>query len=158
MYTGDIHEKIAVLICAVLILILTGCQRVPETYEYVNQNIPILKIELIYHPWVIDDEQERLAFEKIRDLEPEEVSSFMNAVYELPTRRARPTPPSNYGLYIARVFYENGDVEYLGSSHVELVEKGTESYAVGYYYFPGDAFTELFLEYAGDIGGITANP
>ena len=91
-----------------------------------------------------------MEFELIRFLDTDEISEFMEALYAMPTKRAKPTPNSDYGPYIARVTYENGDTEYYGSQHIEFVESGAKAYAVGYYYFVGDEFEHLFLTYAGE--------
>ena len=69
----------------------------------------------------------------------------------LQTKHISTAPHRGWGVYIARVTYQNGDVEYLGSGHIEFVKSGEKPIAQGIYYFPGDAFDKLFLEYAGDF-------
>ena len=133
------------------LLILGGCSTRPMEYPFPNRGEPIESVELLHHPWYEDDTKPFLEFELIRTLEDEEIAGFMEAVYALETHRARPTPPSNYGTYFARVNYENGDTEYLGTAHIEFVESGDQAWAVGDYYFPGDVFDKLFFEYAGNL-------
>lgn len=141
------------LICIILLLsVLTGCSVKPNSYPFEHRNEPITGVELLYYPWIDDETKPFMEFQVIRILESEEVPVFMDALYALETKRARPTPPGNYGQYIARVSYANGDTEYFGTRHIELVKAGEEAYAVGYYYFTGDAFDKLFLEYAGSLG------
>lgn len=134
-----------------LFIILGGCSIQPNTYPFEHRNEPILSIELLYYPWIEDETKPFMEFQLIRTLESEEILEFMDALCALETKRARPTPPGNYGLYIARVYYVNGDTEYFGTRHIEFVKAGEEAYAVGYYYFTGDAFEKLFFEYAGDL-------
>ena len=148
-------KKIVVII--LLLIVLSGCSAKPSSYPFDHQNEPIVSIDLLYYPWIEDETQPFMVFQLIRSLESEEVPIFMDALYALETKRARPTPPGNYGQYIARVSYENGDMEYFGTRHIELVKSGEKAYAVGYYYFPGDAFEKLFLEYAGDISQLKEN-
>ena len=140
-----------ILIISFVLFLLCYFLAEPRSYPFVNKNVPIKSIELLYYPWAIDMAETWMDFQQIRVLEQEEIPGFMNAIYGLQTKRAKPSPPlSNYGPYIARVTYKNGDVEYFGSRHIEFVENGQEAYAVGLYYFPGDTFEKLFLEYAGD--------
>lgn len=138
-----------------LLTFLYGCSLQSDIYPFEHKNEPIASVELLYYPWVNDADEEFMVFHTIRVLEPDEVEPFMNVLYDLPTKKAGPTPLSNYGAYIARVYYVNGDAEYFGSRHIELVESGTKAYAVGVYYFPGDVFEELYFEYAGDISYLT---
>ena len=140
-----------VFIVVLLLFTLCGCSIDPRTYPFENKDQPIASVELLYYPWIEDDRKPFMEFELIRTLEPEEIPVFMDAIYSLETKRVGPTPPGNYGMYIARVSYENGDVENFATRHIEFVEAGDKAYAVGWYVFTGDAFEQLFLEYAGDI-------
>ena len=139
-----------ILTICLIMLLLCGCSPKPQSYPFVNKSEPIESVELLYYPRANNVDEEWMAFQQIRVLEPEEITTFMNALYALPTKRARPTPPSDYGSYVARVTYENGDMEYFGSVHIEFVANGTDAHAMGYYYFPGNAFEELFFGYAGE--------
>ena len=136
------------IILSVLLVCLTACSIQPNSYPFENRNEPIKQIDLFYYPWIDDESKPFMEFQLIRTLESDEILEFMEAIYSLETKRARPTPPANYGPYIARVYYENGDIEHFASWHIEFVEAGEKAFAVGYYYFAGDAFDELFLEYA----------
>ena len=139
------------IIMLFLLILMSGCSVQPDSYPFEQQNSPILNVELLYYPWIDDESKPFMEFCLIRTLESEEISDFMESLYGLETKRAEPTPPGNYGSYIARVHYANGDTEYFGTRHIEFVKAGEEAYAVGYYYFVGDAFENLFLEYAGDL-------
>ena len=140
--------KKLIIICMLLAL-LSGCSVKPNEYPFENRNESIASVELLYYPWIADERKPFMEFQLIRTLTVDEIPEFMDKIYSLETKRVRPTPPSNYGLYIARVCYENGDTEYFGTRHIEIVKAGKEAYAVGYYVFTGDAFEKLFLEYAG---------
>ena len=134
----------------VFVLLLGTCYNLSKDYPFENKNELIESIELIYHPYSekLEGEDELIS---IRFLGSDEIPAFMKQVYTLETDRALPTPPTGWGVYIARVTYENGDVEYLGSLHIEFVESGKTPVSLGTYYFTGDSFEQLFLEYAGDF-------
>ena len=140
-------NHLIILMCLTLVL-LSGCSLQPDSYPFENRNEPISSIELLYYPWALDQNETYMEFKLIRSLEADETESFMEELYAIPTARSRPTPNSNYGPYVVRVNYVNGDTEYFGSQHIEFVESGSQPYAVGYYYFQGDAFEELFEIYA----------
>ena len=137
-----------VLLIVVIILIALGrCSAYPDKYPFENRNEQIKQIDLLYYPQNDDESKPYREFRLIRTLEPDEIPEFMEEIYSLETKYVAP-PRVNYGQYIARVYYENGDVENFASRHIEFVKAGEQSLAQGIYYFPGDAFDELFLEYA----------
>lgn len=140
-----------ILSICLLILLLCGCSRMPKTYPFENKDETIESIELLYYPWYEDKSKTFMEFETIRTLSDAEILKFMNELYSLETKKATPTPPGNYGAYIARVNYENGDSEYFGTMHIEFAANGEKAFAVGYYYFPGEQFDELFFKYAGEL-------
>lgn len=144
------------LIMLLILSMFAGCSAYPEEYPFENKDEPIESIELIYHPYVKTLEGEDVLI-SVRFLNSNEIPVFMESVYSLQTKTARPTPPSGWGIYIARVTYENGDVEYLGSGHIEFVENGSEPFSIGRYYFPGDSFDKLFLQYAGNLSHLDTN-
>lgn len=140
-----------------IVFLLCGCTRKPRTYPFENKDEPIKSVELLYYPWYEDHSQPFMEFQLIRTLAYDEIPEFMNKVYSLETVRSGPPPHGNYGLYIARVSYENGDMEYYGTHHIEFVKSGSDACAVGYYFFLGDAFDTLFLEYAGDFSDLVCD-
>ena len=140
-----------ILSVCLAMLLLCGCSRMPKTYPFENKDQPIASVELLYYPWYEDESKPFMEFEIIRTLSEDEIPDFMNELYSLETKKATPTPPGNYGAYIARVNYENGDAEYFGTMHIEFVAYGEEPFAVGYYYFPGEEFDKLFFQYAGEL-------
>ena len=142
-------KNLLLLVICVSFLML-GCNSNEKTYPFENRNEPITGIELLYYPWIDDETEPFIEFVLIRKLSDEEIPSFMEELYNLPSSFVIGSPLGNYGAYIARVSYENGDTEYFASRHNELVKAGEEPYAVGVYSFKGDSFDKLFLEYAGD--------
>ena len=134
----------------VFVLLLVTCYNHSEDYPFENKNEPIESIELIYYPYARDMDEEDVLL-SIRFLSEEEIPAFMEKIYTLETNQILTAPPTLWGIYIARVTYKNGDVEYLGSGHIEFVESGKTPISLGTYYFTGDAFDKLFLEYAGDF-------
>jgi len=144
------------LIVILALLLLVGCIQTPyskpKTYPFENKDEPIKSVELFYYPWIVDETEDPTFLWCIRTLETEEIPGFMEAIYSLPTERIAPTPQRDFGKYIARVNYENGDSEYFGSYHIEFVEKGDWAHGVGYYVFEDrDEFEAVFLEYAGEF-------
>ena len=139
---------VPVLISALLCLV---CAVVPklDPYDFPYRGEPIESVELLYYPWADDnDNGEFMQFQTIRELGPNEIPAFMESIYALPTEAPLGDPPSGFGPYIAVVTYQNGDAEYYGSWNIEIVEAGTDVWAVGGHCFSGDAFEKLFLEYA----------
>ena len=142
--------SIILVVCLSIVLLYSCTQSSP--YPFPNRDKPIESVELLYYPFAVDmDNEEFMKFVLIRTLEKKEIPKFMERLYTLKTKEAFGSPPCDYGPYIARVNYENGDAEYFGTRHIELVEEGTEAFAVGIYYFSGDSFEKLFLEYAGNL-------
>ena len=144
---------IIILLAPVLIytLICIVCAVVPklDPYDFPYRGQPIESVELLYYPWADDpDSGEFMQFQTIRELDPSEIPVFMERIYNLPTESPLGDPRSNFGPYIAVVTYQNGDAEYYGCWNIEIVEVGSDIWAVGQYCFSGDAFDQLFLEYA----------
>ena len=135
-----------------LIFILCGCSsnRMSEHYVFQNKDEAIESVELLLNPYTDDGYSEHEGeFISIRTLEKNEISSFMESVYALETGKCISPPPTNHGFYIVRVTYENGDIEMLGSYHLEFVKKGEAPKGIGAYYFTSQtAFETLFYEYA----------
>lgn len=161
-------KNIAFLMVCACLFFLCGCSTIGSMFEIVfsdkiypfpNKEKSIESIELLYYLHGENSPpcgsgvncEKYMQFELIRQLEEEEIPSFMEQLYALKTTRYVGDPPDNYGPYIAKVNYENGDTEYFGSRHFELVKEGAEPCAIGIYCFRGDVFEELFFEYAGDI-------
>ena len=136
-----------VLAICLIVLLLCGCSRIPKNYPFENKNEPIESVELLYYPWYEDRSKPIMEFELMRTLSPDEIPEFMNKLYALETTKAFP-PPSNYGLYVARVNYKNGDSEYFGARTIEFVKSGKDACAIGGYCFTGNGFDMLFFEYA----------
>jgi len=143
-------KKLLVLVICLSFLLL-GCNSAAEPYLFENRGKSIDCIELLFYPWIEDENEPFMEFVLIRELSAEEIPVFMEELYALPSSFVYGSPLRNYGSYIARVSYENGDTEYFASRHIELVKAGEEPYAVGVYSFTGNSFDELFLEYAGNL-------
>ena len=142
---------------ALLLVILCGCSISDSCYSFPNQLIPILRIELLhnmnYQGIGIDESNMVL----LRTLEDAEVSEFMNAVYELPTKEMGTPPSTGYGEYIAKVIYANGDIEMYGPYNIELIPAGSKAVGIDTHYFSGNSFTALFAQYV-DIYALPEPP
>ena len=139
-------KKIMIIILFVISLYIGGCK--PREYTFPNKNQTVEKVELLYNPYTDNSASDR-EMEVVCVLKKEQVSAFLESLYSLDTSRCTTPPPRNYGVYIARVVYQNGDVEMFGSRHIEFIQKGDSPKAVGAYYFSGEEFEKLFFEYAG---------
>lgn len=134
-------------------IFLSGCfpNRLPDTYDFKNKGCEIERIELLHNPdWPYSRPLDEFIF--LRELEAEEFAPFMEAIYAIPTKLTITPPPTGYGEYVARVVYENGDVELFGSWHIEFVEYGDSPSEIGEYVFSGDAIDDVFFEYVGKTG------
>lgn len=119
---------------------------VSRTYEFPNSTDHIVSIELMVNSNEVGEaEEDKLITQK--SLSMDEIESFMDEIYKLETRRRYP-PMWGWGDYVARVTYDNGDVELLGSGNIEYVESGSLATGDGPYVFWGyGIFEEVFLRY-----------
>lgn len=138
-------KKIVLIALFIITLSIGGCKS--REYTFPNKNQAVEKVELLYNPYTDSNAGSR-AMEVICTLESEEVGAFLECLYGLDTSRCTTPLPRNYGAYVARVVYQNGDVEMFGSRHIEFIQKGDSPKAVGAYFFSGEAFEQLFFEYA----------
>ena len=139
-----------VILLLVIISILCGCSPLPETYPFKDQNDSIESIELLYHPSPEGDFT--LAdYVLVRELAFDEIDPFMDALHTIKTKKTTMSPVRDYGVYVVRVTYVDGEIEIFGNYHIEFVESGEYETGVGFYFFVGDKFKELFLEYAGEL-------
>lgn len=134
-------------ILLLLSCLLSACPRKPDVYPFPNRSVPVKSIALIQNcnPGGIGIDEEKMVI--LRTLAPSEFSVFMDGVYALPTKRCGTPPPYGYGEYIAKVTYENGDVEIFGSENIVWIPMGESSYGVGEYFFAGDSFKVMFSQY-----------
>lgn len=131
----------------IILIVFNGCSRIPSDYPFPNQSEPILSIELLHNR---NDGGQGTNAENmylIRALSESEIHEFMKAVYALPTEKCGSPPPWGYGEYIARISYQNGDVEMYGPYAIELIPKGSETWGVGTHCFSGNGFEKLFSQY-----------
>ena len=131
-----------------LLIFLPGCEQVPSTYQFPNRNEEIISIELLSNYVEKTEDGVKYHFVVLQKLDKKEIPEFMDRVYQLETARFYP-PLRNYGKYIARITYANGDIELYGTSHIELVEAGSTMSALGIYYFPDNGMEQLILEFLG---------
>ena len=143
-------RKNLIFVALFLILILCSCSGNEEmlpVYEFVHPMDEIVSIELLYNGNTNGSGTDESKFRLLNSLSEDDMTLFMNEVYQLETSYCINPPPRGYGLYIARVTYSNGDVEMLGTRHIEFIPSGAEPTGVGAYYFAGDAIDKLILQY-----------
>ena len=139
-------KKILTFTFIAMVLFLSSCKS--EQYDFPNKGQPIEKIEFLSNPYANKNTLDAPMY-NICSLEEECVDAFMQGLYSIETTRCITPPPTDYGLYIARVVYENGDVEMFGSRHIEFIAKGDTPKKIGEYCFDREKFEELFFQYAG---------
>ena len=71
----------------------------------------------------------------------------MEKIHGLETKERMGGPLWGLGEYIARVVYQNGDIELLGSSNIEFIPSGKKMWGYGSYYFRTDEFETIFKQY-----------
>lgn len=140
-----------------LLIILSGCSRIEPSYDFPNRSVAIESIELYHNMnlWGFGTDESNMVL--LRTLEGDEIAEFMNTIYELPTKRLGTPPQDGYGEYVAKIIYENGDVEMYGPTNIELIPAGSEAWGLDTHYFTGDGFTELFAQYV-DISELPDPP
>lgn len=131
-----------------VLFLLSGCSRIPETYQFSNPVNTIVSIEMIRNQNPNKEGINEEFFFVIRSLDKTEFKDFMNAVYEIPTKRVGTPPPWGYGPYFARITYTNGDIDILGIWNLEFIANGASANGVGDHKFADDSFEQLFFEYA----------
>lgn len=144
-------NKKTVILCLISLLVLmSGCSRdeiMPSEYVFLHSLEEIDKVELLSNgnPGGYGKDESR--FILITQLQEEEIVQFMDEVYALKTSFCISPPPRGYGAYIAKITYSNGDIEMLGTAHIEYIEFGSEPTGVGAYYFTDGALEKLILKY-----------
>ena len=146
------------LIAIILLLVLlTGCTKPDPTYSFPNKDIRIASIELLHNMnknGIGIDESNMVL---LRTLSEEEIVHFMDACYQLPTERMGTPPATGYGEYVAKIIYENGDIEIYSTYNIELVPKGKNAVGCGSHYFPVNSFNNVFAQYI-DISKLPEPP
>lgn len=133
-----------------LIICLTACVN-DEPYPFPNQGQQIKSIELLHNQNENGQGTDASNMVVLKTLDAGEVPVFMDKLYALSTKHAGTPPPWGYGAYIAKVTYENGDIEMFGTLNIEFIKVGAQVTGIGEYVFTTDGIEALIAEYA-DIG------
>lgn len=139
-------KKFSVVILLIVTVFLSGCMA--DEYSFPNKDQPVEKIEMLYNPYFYNRESDE-PMELICTLYGKSSDDFLEKLYCLKTNIAISPPPRGNGAYVARVVYQNGDVEMFGSNHIEFIAKGDSLKRIGSYYISKEPFEKLFCEYAG---------
>ena len=130
-----------------LVLLLTGCAQRAAQHSFPNTSVPVERIELLLNENENGEGTDEANMVLLRELDAEEIFSFLEEVYALPTEKVGTPPPWGYGSCIAKITYENGDVQILGNLNIEFIEQGSSPTGVGSYCFPDDCFQTVFEKY-----------
>ena len=148
-------KKITIII--LFLVTLFGCAGTDSTYSFPNRDMRIISIQLLHNRNVngvgIDESNMVL----LKELSEEEIPEFMNACYQLPTKIMGTPPSTGYGEYVAKILYENGDIEIFSTYNIELIPDGCKAVGCGTHYFPVKCFNDVFTEYT-DVSGLPKPP
>lgn len=134
------------ILLLVVILGMIGHQYIRSKYRF-TMDIELIDTIQIMHR-VSEDSGDPTNYSLIKELEADEFCSFMNQIYALKTKKGGTPPRWGYGEYIAKVTYQNGDMEILGSYCIEYVRSGGQQSGVGEYYFvEQDSFLSIIQSY-----------
>ena len=136
---------------------MAGCSRIPATYQFPNRQESIESVVLLHNMNRFGQGTDETNMQVLKVLSDEEIVEFMDSLYSLPTERDGTPPSWGYGEYIAKVTYENGDVEMFGSLNIVYIAKGDWISGIGEHIFVGDCFVNLFSEYV-DISQLPNPP
>ena len=140
------------IIAVILVLMLCGCNKetkMEATYSFAHRIDEVESIEILLNKNTDAFSSDEEAFICIRSLEKSEIVLFLKSVYDLETSYCISPPLRGHGAYIARVTYANGDVEMLGTEHIEFIPSGAARTGVGAYYFTQyEEFEQLILSYS----------
>lgn len=82
-----------IIICTLMLVLLCGCTQIPDEYSFQNHPDTIVSIELLYNQNEFGEGTNKENMVLIKELNEEEIDSFMSAVYALPTGRTGTPPP-----------------------------------------------------------------
>ncbi len=134
----------ALLPSLMAVLLFLGCTPA-SSFQFTNSSAQVVSIALLYKENRPETGSLAYDYRPIRELEADEIPSFMEAISQLETEKM--SPCSGYGTYVAKVTYSNGEVDMLGDKLIESVAAGEEPAQVGIHYFTDDAFTGVFANY-----------
>ena len=100
-------KRTSIFLLAIILFLFSGCQ--PKAYDMpLHQDIDnIVKIELSDHTG-----KERVV---MRTLTDGDIQAFTEKLLLVPCYRHFNDPPTNYGYLSVYLYYENGDIDILGT-------------------------------------------
>ena len=140
-------KKLIVMILIIIIL-FSSCKMPPTTYSFPHNPDQVVSVILLHNRNSSGEGTDQSNFSVIKELTPEESVLFVDEVYKLDTHRRYGGPYWGYGDYIAKITYDNGDVEMLGSLHIEFIPNGETATGYGAYHFEHGSFVTLLSNYA----------
>lgn len=135
-----------IILVIILLVLLFTTPNVPSAYQFPNQLGDIVSVELLYNQNESGEGTSENNIHLIKELDNIEIESFMSSIYSLETKRYSP-PLYGWGCYIAKITYSNGDIEMLGSLHIEYIANNSTPTGTGAYYFTDDSFASVFSKY-----------
>ena len=132
------------LIAAILAFLIRIYIR--SEYRFPNDMESIVSVQIMQcsdtEPW------DPSGYWLLKELNENEIPEFMEKIYCLETERGGTPPRWNYGEYIVKITYANGDMECLGTYCIAFVRPGERQSGVGEYYFADEeAFLNLIQQY-----------
>lgn len=132
------------LIAAILAFLIRIYIR--SEYRFPNDADTIVSVQIMQcsdtEPW------DPSGYWLLKELNTNEIPEFMEKIYSLETERGGTPPRWNYGEYMVKITYANGDMEFLGTHCIAFVRSGEWQSGVGEYYFADEeAFLNLIQQY-----------
>lgn len=136
--------KRLLLIAVILIVLSSVC--IPNEYRFPNELESIVSIQIMHR--INPDSGDPTEYSFVKEMDTNEIPTFMDAVYSLETKKGGTPPRWSYGEYMAKITYTNGDMEFLGTHCIEFVCSGDSPSGIGAYYFADeDAFRNLIQQF-----------
>ena len=130
-------KRTSIFLLAIILLLFSGCQ--PKVYEVpLHQDIDnIVKIELSDHTG-----KERVV---MRTLTDGDIQAFTEKLLLVPCYRHFNDPPTNYGYLSVYLYYENGDIDILGTDMCDVISDTAS--IKGWFYIKLEDMRNLFAEF-----------
>jgi hypothetical protein len=142
--------KMRVIALLVLVAImLSGCFlrlfNTEEPYEFRQEFDQIVSIEILR----IDYSYSTNSTNVIKVIDPSMHQAVIDGLLEIPGGRVVLDPPSDLGVYIFRIRYQDGECELIGNSNNGFVTPGGEMHEKNYV-FQDEPFYELLSRFLGE--------
>lgn len=141
--------KLRILFTVMLILVLTsGCSFVSDCpYEFRQDFDQIKKIEIVKKEY--DSIRTDTPIQLIKVLDESEHQAMIDAILDADGSYVGLEPGTGFGLYIIRIYYQNGEIELLGQYNNGYISPDGEIHQ-DIYAFDREDFNAIISEFLDD--------